>query len=44
MNMEKEELLQVIDMLNNQVAQLNLENIILKTKIDSLKRENQKDE
>lgn len=44
MNMEKEELLQIIDMLNNQVAQLNLENIILKTKIDSLKRENQKDE
>ena len=31
-------------MLNNQVAQLNLENIILKTKIDSLNRENQKDE
>lgn len=44
MNMEKEELLQIIDMLNNQVAQLNLENIILKTKIDSLKREKQKDE
>ena len=44
MNMEKEELLQIIDMLNNQVAQLNLENIILKTKIDSLNRENQKDE
>lgn len=44
MNMEKEELLRVIDMLNNQVAQLNLENIILKTKIDSLSRENQKDE
>ena len=44
MNMEKEELLRVIDMLNNQVAQLNLENIILKTKIDSLNRENQKDE
>lgn len=44
MNMEKEELLQVIDMLNNQVAQLNLENIILKTKIDSLNRENRKDE
>ena len=44
MNMEKEELLQVIDMLNNQVAQLNLENIILKTKIDSLNRENHKNE
>ena len=44
MNMEKEELLQIIDMLNNQVAQLNLENIILKTKIDSLNRENRKDE
>ena len=44
MNMEKEELLQVIEVLNSQVAQLNLENIILKTKIDSLNKENQKDE
>ena len=44
MNMEKEELLQVIEVLNSQVAQLNLENIILKTNIDSLNKENQKDE
>ena len=44
MNMEKEELLQVIEVLNSQVAQLNLENIILKTKIDSLNKENQKNE
>lgn len=44
MNMEKEELLQVIELLNSQVAQLNLENIILKTKIDSLNKENQKNE
>jgi hypothetical protein len=42
--MEKEELLQVIELLNSQVAQLNLENIILKTKIDSLNKENQKNE
>ena len=45
MNMEKEELLQIIEVLNNQVANLNLENIILKTQLDTLNRqqENQED-
>ena len=45
MNLSKEELLQIIEVLNNQVASLNLENIILKTQLDTLNRqqENQKD-
>ena len=46
MDMEKEELLQIIDRLNNQVNQLNLENIVLKSKLDILnkkQRENQED-
>ena len=46
MDMEKEELLQIIDRLNNQVNQLNLENIVLKSKLDILNKkqqENQKD-
>jgi hypothetical protein len=45
MNLSKEELLQIIEVLNNQVANLNLENIILKTQLDTLNRqqENQED-
>ena len=46
MDMEKEELLQIIDRLNNQVNQLNLENIVLKSKLDILNKnqqENQED-
>lgn len=45
MNLSKEELLQIIEVLNNQVANLNLENIILKTQLDALnqQRENQED-
>jgi hypothetical protein len=45
MNLSKEELLQIIEVLNNQVASLNLENIILKTQLDTLNRqqENQED-
>ena len=45
MNLSKEELLQIIELLNNQVANLNLENIILKTQLDTLNRqqENQED-
>ena len=38
MDMEKEELLMIIDALNNQVAQLNLDNIVLRTKIESLSK------
>ena len=38
MDMEKEELLMIIDALNNQVAQLNLDNIILRTKIELLSK------
>ena len=41
MDMEKEELLQIIDRLNNQVNQLNLENIILKSKLDILNKKQQ---
>ena len=45
MNLSKEELLQIIEVLNNQVANLNLENVILKTQLDTLNRqqENQED-
>lgn len=46
MDMEKEELLQIIDRLNNQVNQLNLENIVLKSKLDisnKKQQENQED-
>ena len=39
--MENEELLQIIDRLNNQVNQLNLENIILKSKLDILNKKQQ---
>ena len=42
--MEKEELLLVIERLNDQVSQLNLENIILRTKIDLMKNERGKEE
>ena len=38
MDMEKEELLMIIDALNNQVAQLNLDNIVLRTKIELLSK------
>ena len=41
MDMEKEELLQIIDRLNNQVNQLNLENIVLKSKLDILNKRQQ---
>ena len=41
MDMEKEELLQIIDRLNNQVNQLNLENIVLKSKLDVLNKKQQ---
>ena len=38
MDTEKEELLMIIDALNNQVAQLNLDNIVLRTKIELLSK------
>ena len=44
MDMEKEELLQIIDRLNNQVNQLNLENIILKSKLDILSKKQQENQ
>ena len=44
MNMEKEELLQIIDRLNNQVNQLNLENIVLKSKLDVLNKKQQENQ
>ncbi len=44
MDMEKEEMLQIIDRLNNQVNQLNLENIILKSKIDIMNKQNQQND
>ena len=44
MDMEKEEMLQIIDRLNNQVNQLNLENIILKSKIDIMNKQKQQDD
>lgn len=42
--MEKEELLQIIDRLNNQVNQLNLENIVLKSKLDILNKKQQENQ
>lgn len=44
MDMEKEELLQIIDRLNNQVNQLNLENIVLKSKLDILNKKEQENQ
>ena len=44
MDMEKEELLIIIDRLNNQVNQLNLENIILKSKLDILNKKQQENQ
>ena len=44
MDMEKEELLQIIDRLNNQVNQLNLENIFLKSKLDILNKKQQENQ
>ena len=44
MDMEKEELLIIIDRLNNQVNQLNLENIILKSKLDILSKKQQENQ
>lgn len=41
---EKEELLQIIDRLHAQVNQLNLENIILKTKLDLVNKRKQQQE
>ena len=38
MDMEKEELLMIIDALNSQIAQLNLDNIVLRTKIELLSK------
>ena len=44
MDMEKEELLIIIDRLNNQVNQLNLENIVLKSKLDILNKKQQENQ
>ena len=44
MDMEKEELLQIIDRLNNQVNQLNLENIVLKSKLDIINKKQQENQ
>ena len=44
MDMEKEELLIIIDRLNNQVNQLNLENIVLKSKLDVLNKKQQENQ
>lgn len=44
MDMEKEELLQIIDRLNTQVNQLNLENIVLKSKLDILNKKQQENQ
>lgn len=44
LDMEKEELLQIIDRLNNQVNQLNLENIVLKSKLDILNKKQQENQ
>ena len=44
MDMEKDELLQIIDRLNNQVNQLNLENIVLKSKLDILNKKQQENQ
>ena len=43
MDTEKEELLMIIDALNNQVAQLNLDNIVLRTKIELLSKEKEEE-
>ena len=43
MDMEKEELLMIIDALNSQVAQLNLDNIVLRTKIELLSKEKEEE-
>lgn len=43
MDMEKEELLMIIDTLNNQVAQLNLDNIVLRTKIELLSKKKEEE-
>lgn len=43
MDMEKEELLMIIDTLNNQVAQLNLDNIVLRTKIELLNKKKEEE-
>ena len=43
MDMEKEELLMIIDALNNQVAQLNLDNIVLRTKIEVLSKKKEEE-
>lgn len=43
MDMEKEELLMIIDALNNQVAQLNLDNIVLRTKIELLSKKKEEE-
>ena len=43
MDMEKEELLMIIDTLNNQVAQLNLDKIVLRTKIELLSKKKEEE-
>jgi hypothetical protein len=43
MDMEKEELLMIIDALNSQVAQLNLDNIVLRTKIELLSKKKEEE-
>jgi hypothetical protein len=43
MDMEKKELLMIIDALNSQVAQLNLDNIVLRTKIELLSKEKEEE-
>ena len=43
MDMEKEELLMIIDALNNQVAQLNLDKIVLRTKIELLSKKKEEE-
>lgn len=43
MDTEKEELLMIIDALNNQVAQLNLDNIVLRTKIELLSKKKEEE-
>ena len=43
MDMEKEELLMIIDTLNSQVAQLNLDNIVLRTKIELLSKKKEEE-
>jgi hypothetical protein len=43
MDMEKKELLMIIDALNSQVAQLNLDNVVLRTKIELLSKEKEEE-